>query len=97
MKVIQFDGAYTIITDEGSQISRIGQASDNADVQEWVAEGNTVEIYQEPERTYAELRAAEYPSIQDQLDMIYHDAVGWTSVWRQTIEAVKAKYPKPEE
>jgi Mg/Co/Ni transporter MgtE len=44
--------------------------------------------------TYQELRAKEYPSIQEQLDLIYWDKVNGTNVWQKTIEAIKAKYPK---
>ena len=36
-------------------------------------------------------RAAEYPSIKDQLDDIYHNGVDG---WKTTIKAVKDKYPK---
>ena len=39
-------------------------------------------------------RAAEYPSIGDQLDMQYHDAVNGTSTWRDAIAEVKSKYAK---
>lgn len=43
---------------------------------------------------YAELRANEYPSIQEQLDMQYWDKINNTTVWEDTIAAIKAKYPK---
>jgi hypothetical protein len=46
---------------------------------------------QPPAPTYAELRAAEYPSIPDQLDTLYH---GGYDAWKATIQAVKDKYPK---
>ena len=46
------------------------------------------------EPSYAEKRAKEYPSIQDQLDMIYWDKVNGTDKWQQTIAEIKAKYPK---
>jgi len=46
------------------------------------------------EQTYAELRAAEYPSIKDQLDMLYWDKVNGTNQWQQAITTVKATYPK---
>ena len=36
-------------------------------------------------------RANEYPSIVDQLDDIYHNGVDG---WKETIKAVKDKYPK---
>jgi len=44
-----------------------------------------------PMPTYVELRAAEYPSIPDQLDTLYH---GGYDAWKATIQAVKDKYPK---
>lgn len=50
-----------------------------------------------PEPTYAEKRAEEYPSLSDQLDMIYWDKVNDTNVWQETVAAVKEKYPKPQE
>lgn len=40
---------------------------------------------------YKEKRLAEYPSITDQLDTLYH---GGYDAWRATIQAVKDKYPK---
>ena len=47
-----------------------------------------------PEPSYAEKRAAEYPSVEEQLDMIYWDKVNGTNKWQETIAAIKAKYPK---
>ena len=46
-----------------------------------------------PEPTYAELRAAEYPSFADQFDLLYH---GGMDAWKAAIDAVKTKYPKGE-
>ena len=43
---------------------------------------------------YRANRRSEYPSIGDQLDMQYHDAVNGTSTWRDAIAAVKSKYAK---
>jgi len=42
-------------------------------------------------KTYKLNRKAEYPSIQDQLDDIYHNGIDG---WKTTIKAVKDKYPK---
>ena len=42
-------------------------------------------------KEYARKRAAEYPSIADQLDDIYHNGVDG---WKATIKATKDKYPK---
>ena len=41
--------------------------------------------------SYKRQRLDEYPSIREQLDMIYHDVDGW----RETIKTIKDKYPKP--
>ena len=46
------------------------------------------------EPSYVELRAAEYPSREDQFDMQYHDQVDGTTTWKDTIQAIKDKYPK---
>lgn len=42
------------------------------------------------EPTYVDKRLMDYPSVQEQLDMIYHDI----DAWREKIAAIKAKYPK---
>ena len=42
-------------------------------------------------KEYQNKRAAEYPSIEAQLDDIYHNGVDG---WKATIKAVKDKYPK---
>lgn len=44
---------------------------------------------------YARNRAAAYPPIGDQLDMIYWDGVNDTTTWADAIAAVKAAHPKP--
>jgi hypothetical protein len=41
--------------------------------------------------TYAQKRAAAYPSIADQLDLLYH---GGMDTWRAAITAVKEEFPK---
>ena len=43
---------------------------------------------------YTEKRAAEYPSYADQFDLLYH---GGYDAWKAAIDAVKTKYPKPEQ
>jgi len=58
------------------------------------------EILQEAQRLkdeyarseYQRLRAKEYPSFADQFDLLYH---GGYDAWKATIDAIKAKYPKP--
>ena len=62
------------------------------------AQGNKVEInlatvnaWVDPD-TYKYQRAAEYPSIVDQLDTLYHSGL---DAWKAEIKTVKDKYPKP--
>ena len=43
---------------------------------------------------YQRQRAAEYPSMADQQDMQFHDAVNGTTTWKDAIQVVKDKYPK---
>ena len=40
---------------------------------------------------YKSKRAAEYPSIVDQLDTIFHDGI---DAWKEQINTIKEKYPK---
>lgn len=61
------------------------------------AQGNQVEIdvnavnaWVDPE-AYKEQRARAYPSIADQLDLMYH---GGYDAWKAAIEAVKTQFPK---
>jgi hypothetical protein len=44
-----------------------------------------------PQPTYADKRAAEYPSFADQFDLLYH---GGMDAWKDAIQVVKNKYPK---
>jgi hypothetical protein len=36
----------------------------------------------------------EYPSLEDQADMQYHDLKNGTNTWEAAIDAIKSKYPK---
>ena len=42
--------------------------------------------------SYKSKRRAEYPSVVDQLDLIYHSGV---NAWKAKIKETKDKYPKP--
>lgn len=46
---------------------------------------------------YAIARRDAYPSIKDQLDMMFHDQVNGTTTWKDAIQAVKDANPKPTE
>ncbi len=39
-------------------------------------------------------RAENYPSLPDQLDMIYWDKINGTNLWGESIKKIKDKYPK---
>lgn len=61
------------------------------------AEGNPVQYDMQAVQAYIdanaykEQRARAYPSIPDQLDLIYHQGL---DAWKAAIEAVKQEYPK---
>ncbi len=44
---------------------------------------------------YSRDRSSSYPSVGDQLDMIYKDNKNGTTTHADAVEAVKDKYPKP--
>ena len=66
--------------------------SANSDSQPTDDELNTAYTAWKNANEYKDKRVAEYPSIEDQLDTIYHSGVAG---WKTTIKAIKDKYPKP--
>ena len=55
-----------------------------------IIDWSQVNAWTDPDE-YKYKRQAEYPSILDQLDDIYHNGIDG---WKTTIKAVKDKYPK---
>ena len=49
------------------------------------------DAWQLENNSYKSKRRAEYPSIKDQLDDIYHNGI---DAWKATIKTTKDKYPK---
>ena len=49
----------------------------------------------EQDNGYKRARQEAYPSIPDQLDMMYHDQVDGTTTWKDAIADVKSDNPKP--
>ena len=79
--------------------SSIPRAPENRDYQQFIQDVSEqgIGIVEGPdiiEPDYATLRSQEYPSREDQFDMQYHDQVNGTTTWKDTIQAVKDKYPK---
>jgi len=68
---------------DGSQITLVQSAIDSA---------RTTLDAEAAAIAYQGQRKAEYPSIEDQLDDIYHNGI---DAWKATIKVTKDKYPKP--
>ena len=51
--------------------------------------------YDLPYRIQQAIMHRVYPSVDSQLDMMYHDLVNGTTVWKDTITAIKLANPKP--
>jgi hypothetical protein len=52
-------------------------------------------LLQKKQDNYQSLRKMEYPSIEDQLDMLFWDMENDGTSWRDVIRQIKVKYPKP--
>lgn len=95
-KILHINNTFKICLDG---IGNIPQDPANSDYQRFIQDvaEQGIQIVTGPdihEPSYQELRAAEYPSLQDQQDMQYWDAINQTTVWQDTISAIKTKYPK---
>jgi hypothetical protein len=66
---------------------------DYRDYLKWCEEGNTPEPADDVGSDYRVKRAAEYPSIGDQLDALFHAGMLPQELTIQ-IQAIKARYPK---
>ena len=85
--------------EDNEKISFIPKDPANTDYQQFIQDvaEQGIEIVEGPdiiEPDYATLRQQEYPSREEQLDMMYWDKVNGTTVWEDTIQAIKEKYPK---
>jgi hypothetical protein len=72
---------------------------ENSDYQQFIQDvaEQGIEIVEGPdiiEPNYITLRQQEYPSREEQLDMMYWDRVNGTNIWEETIQSIKDKYPK---
>ena len=94
-KLSEYCGNYLI----KNQNKNIPTDPANKDYQQFIKDvaEEGIEIVEGPdiiEPDYATLRQQEYPSREEQFDMIYWDKVNGTTVWEDTIQAIKDKYPK---
>ncbi len=78
---------YSGLDWQNTDIPKPTEAEVNAKIVEMQAEYDAQE--------YARQRATSYPSVGDQLDMIYKDMKNSTTAHADAVEAIKAKYPKP--
>ena len=88
-----------IRTNSNGSLSGIPEDPTNRDYQQFIKDvaEQGIGIVEGPdvvEPSYVELRVAEYPSREDQLDMMYWDKVNGTTTWKDTIQSIKDKHPK---
>jgi len=50
---------------------------------------------QQKDNNYKDKRRVAYPSIEDQLDMMFNDLENGTTTWRDALNDIKIMYPKP--
>jgi len=77
----------------------IPQDPANSDYQQFIKDvaEQGIEIVEGPdihEPSYVELRQQAYPSLQEQQDMQYWDQLNGTTIWQDTITAIKEQYSK---
>ena len=90
-------GYYTSFSIDGDDYSTLTWSEDNEITKpsEQTLLDEVARIQAEfDDQEYARSRAEEYPSIGDQLDMIFHAGLGGDE-FQAAIQAVKAAYPKP--
>ena len=72
-----------------SIVWHIGDPISRTDIENKMSEIDTRDAHIEP-------RKKSYPSLQEQLDMQYHDQVNGTTTWKDAIAKVKSDNPKSE-
>ena len=96
------DGTDTIIklsSDPNHTGWSIPKSEDNTDYQQFLQDvkEQVLGIVEGPDIVtpdYKQQRLEEYPSLTDQQDMQYWDAVNGTTTWKDKINEIKTKYPK---
>jgi hypothetical protein len=93
-KINEFQGSYSIQLDNMSIPRSTGNSDYNRFIEAIALGTDTVEGPDIVSESYSSLRASDYPSMQEQLDMQYWDAVNGTTTWKDRIDEIKALYPK---
>ena len=94
--IIELTGATEFDVDDDCIIHHLDNPPDKSSI---VTKAEEIEkkYWEEWEKnSYQRDRAYQYPSIQDQLDMQYWDAVNGTNKWQEAVAKVKTDNPKPE-
>jgi hypothetical protein len=98
-KVIKMpDG--TFIVNNYTSVSPIDGRPKYEAIKQWIAEGNTVEVYFEPEPTYVELRQSAYKSESDPIKTAIENEALFDGVepdytaWIEKVAEIKNRYPK---
>lgn len=86
--------SFSVIDEDYSQVTWYSSDIDMPTEAEVMAEVARLQAEYEAKQ-YQRDRAKSYPSIQEQLDMQYWDAINGTTTWQDAINAVKAQFPKP--
>jgi hypothetical protein len=103
MKIKVSDALHSLLPDEEFIISNesydeivwINPSTDKVIPTKEEVEAEVLRLQEEYDKLeYQRLRKKEYPSIEDQLDLLYHRGIDG---WKSEIDKVKNKYPKPEE
>ena len=95
MSITKFDAVHSLV---GGQITLKGDGSfiyhdEQTPPTEKAIEDKLKELQDDYDsKKYQRDRAVAYPSIQDQLDKIYHSGI---DEWKKDIKVVKDKFPKP--
>ena len=85
--------AYPTVTVIGDNAGAFDKDGKSITLEQSKIDAARTEIDKELAATkYQRDRAAEYPSVVDQLDLIYHSGV---DAWKTKIKETKDKYPKP--
>jgi uncharacterized protein YlzI (FlbEa/FlbD family) len=92
IKAINNSAEFSINADDINQITWL---NDTQPIPANQILAKQIELQAEYEaKQYQRDRQKQYPSIADQLDMLYWDKVNGTENWLNSIESVKSRFPK---